>query len=130
MGGFRPRPASCPRLRVARNRAVCRVSVIPAQPLSCRDDQKDTAKPSPALDSILRDSFATRHAIVRWRCPETRRIASKLGARGLTFPQMRVSYRILSWLDAAFHSVMLRHGSADGLADSLSIGFLLFEAEI
>ena len=34
-----------------------------------------------------------------------------------------LSYRVLSWLDAAFLSVMLRHGSAGGLADSLSVGF-------
>ena len=132
---LRSRSTSCPRLPVARNRPVCRVSVIPAQPLSCPDDQKDTAKPSPALDSILRDSFVSLSAVARWRCPETRRIASKLGATGLTFPQTcsKVYLPLLIGLarhlcslrqDRADGFLLSRRRLADGLADTQTVGFL------
>ena len=78
MGALWPRPTSCPRLRVARNRAVSRVSVISGSGLWHPDDQKDTTRPPPTHGGVLRDSFVTLSAVARWRCPRTRRIASKL----------------------------------------------------
>ena len=125
----------CSLSSVARKRAVCRVSVISGDGLRRPDDQKDTAKPSPALDGILRDSFATRHAVARWQCPETRRIASKLDARDLTFPQTcsKVYLPLLIGLarhlcslrqDRADGFLLSRRRLADGLADTQTVGFL------
>ena len=49
--------------------------------LRCPGDRKDTAKTSPALDSIRRDSFVTLCAVARWRCPGLRRSRSPLTTR-------------------------------------------------
>lgn len=109
-------------------------------PLSCLDDQKDTAKPSPALDGIRRDKRIMRHAcraVAVHRnatdCVEARR-------RDLTFPQPRaiVLPPPMVWRG---NLCSLRQDRADGCLLSFKpvglpavaspiVGFLLFEEEI
>ena len=66
-------------------------------PLSCPDDQKDIARPSPALDGIRRDKRIMRHACRAVAVPRNATDCIEARGSGLDFSAI-LCYRIIPLL--------------------------------